>query len=73
MNGPSIGDKVSWRGINRNYTGTVIRMDERGTLVSMESGKHILLPTRETTQTQKRRTGAPVQVEALGGIASNHS
>lgn len=43
-----IGERVSWRGLNRIYTGTVVSHDERNNiqfaLVRVDgSGKHVLL------------------------------
>jgi len=38
------GDRVRWRGVNRDYTGEVITLTPRGTLVRLEgSDKCIIL------------------------------
>lgn len=42
------GNSVKWRGLNRDYTGTVLRLTPRGCLVRLDgSEKHTLLSTSD--------------------------
>ena len=42
------GQTVSWQGINRTHGGTVVRSDDRGALVRMQSGRCVLLSTEQS-------------------------
>ena len=61
MNGPKVhenlkvGDRVTWRSINYNPSGVVERVDERGALVRLPSGKCVLLSTPQSLKTRKGR------------------
>ena len=56
-----IGERVSWRGLNREYTGTVVSHTERKNiqfaLVRVDSsGKHVLLFYGNKDEKQKHNT-----------------
>ena len=50
-----VGDLVTWRSINYNPNGVVERVDERGALVRLPSGKCVLLSTPQSLKTRQGR------------------
>lgn len=59
-----IGDRVSWRGINRTYTGIVERLDDAGALVLIDGGGYMILSTPQSMDAVRRRLayrGAPTK------------
>lgn len=53
-----IGDCVTWRAINRDYSGIVFRQDDKGCWVSIDGteDKVVLLSTLRAVKAQKERT-----------------
>ena len=45
-----LGARVRWQAINREYSGEVVALDERGALVRLDDGRYSLLSTEETLQ-----------------------
>ena len=50
-----IGDRVSWRGLNRTYTGIVERLDDAGALVLIDGGGYMILSTPQSMEATRRR------------------
>ncbi len=40
-----VGDRASWESINRTYTGTVLKVDDRGVQVAIDGGGVMVLST----------------------------
>lgn len=55
----NVGDRVTWEAINRDYTGTVEKVDDRGVLVAIDGGGHMILSTarsmKAAEEDRKRR------------------
>lgn len=44
------GDKVSWRGVNRQETGEIASIDERGIIILLANGKAVLAAENSLTK-----------------------
>lgn len=56
LENPQPGDRVHWRAINRDYTGTVELVDEkRGALVAVDGGGYVIISTASSMAALKKR------------------
>lgn len=60
-----VGDRATWQSINRVYSGTVTKVDDRGVHVAVDGGGYMLLGTIRSIQAaaeeRKRRIEAHIK------------
>lgn len=51
----NIGDRVTWKAINYDPSGTVVAKTDKGLLVAVDGGGHVLLSTLEAETRERER------------------